>query len=57
MILQSKASVVAALLASGSGKCPYLQAMHDELCMLHAIDLNFPNPPANDRTKIRTKRK
>lgn len=52
MIVQTKASVLLALMASGSGACPYLKAMHDGLCDLSVGQGESPKLAVNDRTTL-----
>lgn len=50
MIMQTKASVLAALLGTERQNGPYLTAMQDYIFFLNSIDKSSPNRPANDRT-------
>ena len=63
MILQTKASTLAVLLATDGGKCPHLNALHDAVMLARAetpIASEVPPCPtdiSNDRTTLKFQKK
>ena len=55
MILQTKARMLAALLAKDGGKCSHLKAVNDAMILARAEADSPPNPDnvSNDRTALK----